>query len=403
MDEEEKSLWKFLMKHRLQNLALCAVLVGGSFFMAGPKASAEAPMLAHEAKSAVLMDATTGTVLFKKNEHAKLPIASVTKVATMLLAMEAIERGQVRMSDPIRTSDYAASMGGSQIFLQPGEVMTLRDMLKGIAIASANDAAVAVAEHIAGSEANFVQMMNKKAQELGLHDTHFVNVNGLPIPNHYSSAYDLAVLSRELVKHSEITKFTGVYSDYLRNNTTRPFWLVNTNKLVRFYQGMDGIKTGFTAEAKYCLAASAKRNHFRVISVVLGEPTSKTRNGEVTEMMNYAFSHFDTKIVYDKGQVVTLVPVVRGQLQAVAVKAKFPVGILISKMDQSSIGQTVTEVKPLIAPVKKGQVAGFVKVFHNGTLLTSVPVVTAVDVAKVSLWEMLGRSLRSMFLFGVKQ
>jgi D-alanyl-D-alanine carboxypeptidase (penicillin-binding protein 5/6) len=248
--------------------------------------------LAKQAVSAVLMDAATGTVLFEKNSHEKLPPASVTKVMTMLLIMEAVADGKVNWQDKIRTSEHAASMGGSQIFLEPGEEMTLEEMMKGIAVASANDAAVAVAEHLAGSEETFVQMMNERAKQLGCVDTHFSNVNGLPTENHYTSAHDLAIMSRELLKHEEVVKYTSIFQDYLRKGSEKPFWLVNTNKLVRFYEGMDGLKTGFTAEARYCLAATAKRNGMRLVAVVMGEPTSQIRNGEISSMMDFGFANY---------------------------------------------------------------------------------------------------------------
>lgn len=396
------SLGKYSLRNRYTQSVLCLFLLASVCSVSTvAKASTESPVLAAHAKSAVLMDATTGTVLFAKNAHERLPIASVTKIATMLVVFEAIDRGQIRLTDSIRTSEYAASMGGSQIFLEPGEKMTLRDMLKGIAMSSANDAAVAVAEHVAGSEANFVQLMNARSRALGLRNTHFANTNGLPSANHYSSAYDVAVLSRSLLVHQGVTQFTGAYSDHLRKNSSKPFWLVNTNKLVRFFQGMDGIKTGYTSEAKFCLAASAKRQHFRVIAVVLGEPTAPTRNAEVTGMMNYAFSHYDIKPVYRSGQTVQLAPVMRGQLQAVAVTATRPVGLLINKMDQTVTGKIVTDLRPLVAPVKKGQFAGVVKIVDGDRVLSAVPVVVAADVLPVSLLEMLGRSLRSLFLFGL--
>ena len=396
------SLWKYSLRGLCKQVSLCVVLLlPVTSVGAVAAARTENPVLAAHAKSAVLMDATTGTVLFEKNEHERLPIASVTKIATMLIVFEAIDRGQVRLTDSIRTSDYAASMGGSQIYLQAGEQMTLRDMLKGIAMSSANDAAVAVAEHVAGSEANFVHLMNTKSRALGLRDTHFANTNGLPHANHYSSAYDVAVLSRSLLEHHGVTQFTGAYSDHLRQNSGKPFWLVNTNKLVRFFRGMDGIKTGYTAEAKFCLAASAKRLHFRVIAVVLGEPMAPTRNAEVTEMMNYAFSHYEIKPVYQRGQTVTLAPVMRGQLQAVAVSATRPVGLLVNKMDQSVTGRVVNDLRPLVAPVKKGQFAGVVKIVDGDKVLLSVPLIVTANIGKASMLEMLGRSLRSQFLFGV--
>jgi len=362
--------------------------------------SPQTPALAAQARSAVLMDASTGTVLFAKNEHERLPIASVTKIATLLLVFEALERGQVHLNDSVRTSDYAASMGGSQIFLEAGEKMSLSEMIKGIAVASANDAAVAVAEHIAGSESQFVRMMNDKARALGLQDTHFSNPNGLPIANHYSSAYDLAVLSRDLLRHEGITTYTGLYSDYLRKNSEKPFWLVNTNKLIRFYSGMDGLKTGFTSESKYCLSASARRNHLRMIAVVLGEPTSKVRNAEVTQMMDYAFSHYDAKLLYTKGQTVMQVPVLRGQDQAVAVTTRQTAYLLQNKVNKATIGHAVTEVRPLMAPVTRGQLAGTVRVVQDGKVLAQYPLYTVAAVDRVSLTEMLGRSLRQMFLQG---
>lgn len=229
--------------------------------------------LAPQARAAVVMDFATGKVLYEKDAHEKLPMASITKIMTMLLTMEAIDSGRLKYTDKIRTSEYASSMGGSQIFLEPGETMTVNDLLKGIAIASANDACVAIAEHLSGSESAFVEQMNERARQLGMDDTHFVNCNGLPAPNHYCSAHDIALMSRELLKHPDITRYTSVYSDYLRKDTDHPLWLVNTNKLVRFYDGVDGLKTGFTAEAKYCLSATAKRpDGFRVIAVVMGEP-----------------------------------------------------------------------------------------------------------------------------------
>lgn len=216
--------------------------------------SSSQAQLAPSARSAILLDADTGTIIYEKNSHDKLPPASITKIMTMLLTMEAIDQGQLQLTDKVRTSEYAASMGGSQIFLEPGEEMTVDDMLKGIAMASGNDASVAMAEKIAGSEQAFVKMMNEKAAELGMNDTHFVNCNGLPAENHYTSAHDIALMSRELLKYEHITKYTGAYQDYLRKETSKPFWLVNTNKLVRFYSGADGLKTGYTSEAKYCLS-----------------------------------------------------------------------------------------------------------------------------------------------------
>ena len=242
--------------------------------------------------------------------------------------------------------------------------------------------------------------MDERAAQLGLRDSHFVNPNGLPAPNHYSSAHDIAVFSRELLKHDGVTQFTGIYSDYLRKGSAKPFWLVNTNKLVRFYTGMDGLKTGFTAEARYCLAATAKRGHFRAIAVVLGEPAAKVRNAEVAAMLNYAFAHYDTKLVYAKGQMVTLAPVTRGKLEAVGVVAASPVGVLAAKGGGAPEGRVVTELAPLIAPVRKGQPAGCARVFEQGRAVLSVPLLAAADVPQISWPEMLGRMLKRVFVLG---
>lgn len=223
------------------------------------KTEETATKLAEQASSAIVIEQDTGKVLFDKNPNEKLPPASMTKIMTMLLIMEQVEKGKLKLNDKVRASEHAASMGGSQIFLEPGEEMTVNEMLKGIAIASGNDASVAVAEHIAGSEEGFVNMMNKKAKDLGLKNTHFQNPTGLPAKDHYSTANDMAIMARELMKYPLIRKYTGKYEDYLREDTDKKFWLVNTNKLVRFYPGVDGVKTGFTTEAKYCLTASAEK------------------------------------------------------------------------------------------------------------------------------------------------
>lgn len=231
--------------------------------------------LAADAKSAILIERDTGSILYDKNSHEKLPPASMTKIMTMILIMEALEQNKLSMNEKVRTSEYAASMGGSQIFLETGEEMTVEEMLRGISIGSANDASVAMAEKIAGSEEEFVDMMNKKVKELGLKDTKFQNATGLPEKDHYSSAYDMAMMAKELLRHENITKFTGTYESYLRESTDKKFWLVNTNKLVKFYPGVDGLKTGFTNEAKFCLTATAKKNGMRVVAVVFGAPSTK--------------------------------------------------------------------------------------------------------------------------------
>jgi D-alanyl-D-alanine carboxypeptidase (penicillin-binding protein 5/6) len=354
--------------------------------------------LAPNARSAVLLDADTGTVIFEKNKDEKLPPASITKVMTMLLIMEALDQGKIKMNDKVRTSEYAASMGGSQIFLEPGEEMTVEEMLKGIAMASGNDASVAMAEKLAGSEQAFVQMMNERAQQLGMKNTHFVNSNGLPVEGHYTSAYDIAIMSRELLKHEEITKFTGLYQDYLRKDTEKPFWLVNTNKLVRFYQGADGLKTGFTSEAKFCLTATAKRDGLRVIAVVLGEPNTKTRNAEVTQLFDYAFSQYTNYPIFKTGDQLGSFQVSKGEVREVPLTAKHPYSLLLKKGEASQgIRHELRFDTNLKAPIAYGQQVGKIVVYKGDTAIAEYPLESPTDVKKAGWWKLFKRSVSSMF------
>jgi serine-type D-Ala-D-Ala carboxypeptidase (penicillin-binding protein 5/6) len=356
--------------------------------------------LAPNAKSAILMDMDTGTVMFEKNANEKLAPASITKVMTMLLIMEAIDRGSLKLTDKVRTSEHAASMGGSQIFLEPGETMSVDEMLKGIAMASGNDACVAMAEHLAGTEQAFVEKMNKRAAELGLKNTHFVNTNGLPAESHYSSAADIATISRELLKHEQITKYTGLYQDYLRKSSSKPFWLVNTNKLVRFYPGADGLKTGFTAEAKFCLTATAKKDNMRVIAVVMGEPNSKTRNKEVTQLFDYAFSQYQTHPMYKKGDVITKVKIDKGTSPTLNLVAENHFGVLTKKGEKlDSLEKKVVVKQDLHAPIKQGDILGEVIIRKQGNELAKLNLIAEKSVQKASWWELMKRSMKQMFLY----
>jgi D-alanyl-D-alanine carboxypeptidase (penicillin-binding protein 5/6) len=349
--------------------------------------------LASEAKSAILIERDTGTVLFDKNSHEKLPPASMTKIMTMLLIMEALDKGTIKMTDKVRTSEYAASMGGSQIFLEPGEEMTVKDMLKGIAIGSANDAAVAMAEKIGGSEKGFVQMMNERAKQLGLKDTHFENVTGLPVANHYSSAYDMAIMAKELLKHEEITQFTGLYEAYLRENSDKKFWLVNTNKLVRFYPGVDGLKTGFTNEAKFCLTATAKKDNMRVIAVVFGAPSTKVRNAQVTSMLDYAFSQYSSHPIYKKGQVLGEAKISKGDSKYVQAITSESVSVLTKKgAGSDKIKKVITMKQNLQAPIKKGQEIGLLTISKDGKELVKTQLVAKKDVKVAGWWQLFKRS-----------
>lgn len=354
--------------------------------------------LAPNATSAALIDADTGAVIYEKNKDAKLPPASITKIMTMLLIMEALDQGKIKMDDKVRTSEYAASMGGSQIFLEPGEEMTVRDMLKGIAMASGNDASVAMAEKIAGSEQAFVQMMNDRAKQLGMNNTRFANCNGLPADNHYSSALDIAIMSRELLKHEEITQFTGVYQDYLRKDTQKPFWLVNTNKLVRFYTGADGLKTGYTSEAKFCLSATARRDNMRVISVVMGEPDTKTRNAEVSRMFDFAFSQYTNVSIYNKGDSLGQLKVSKGEQPVVPLTAPQKYSVLLKKGEAAEgLRHEVQLQTNLKAPVAQGQPIGKIVVYRNDQVLSEFPLHSPVDVKKAGLWTLTKRTAKKLF------
>ena len=358
------------------------------------------PNLAEEAKSAILIEQDTGTILFDKDPHEKLPPASMTKVMTLLLIMEAIDDGSLSLDEKIRVSENASSMGGSQIFLEAGEEMMVGDLLKGIAIASANDASVALAERLSGSEEAFVKEMNEKAKELGLENTNFQNTTGLPAENHYSTAYDMAMMARELLKHEEVTEYTSIYEDYLRKGTDKEFWLVNTNKLVRFYPGVDGLKTGYTSEAKYCLTATAKNNDMRVIAVVLGFDNSKTRNAAVSSMLDYSFNHFETKKLFDKGDVITDISMVKGDRKKTNIVTAQQISTLHAKGEDTENLTTEYELnEELTLPIKKGDQVGTLYVKNGDELIMEAPLTVEQSIEKASFFTLLKRSLQEVTVF----
>ncbi|MBY0010312.1 D-alanyl-D-alanine carboxypeptidase [Paenibacillus typhae] len=395
-----------LRKIRVLTLVLCmavSVLGAAAGASAEEKAkstgnTAAAADLAPNARSAILMDAGTGTIIYEKNSHDKLPPASITKIMTMLLTVEALDEGRLQLTDMVRTSEYAASMGGSQIFLEPGEEMSVDEMLKGIAMASGNDASVAMAEKIAGSESAFVDMMNSKAEELGLKDTHFANCNGLPAENHYSSAHDIAVISRELLKHERIIKYTGSYQDYLRKDTEKPFWLVNTNKLVRFYTGADGLKTGYTSEAKFCLSATASRDGLRAVAVVLGEPNTKTRNSEVSGMFDYLFSQYKVHTIYKPGDAIGTLKIEKGVKKELPITAKETYSVLLKKgVTQEGIRNEVVLQKGIKAPVAADQSIGKLVVYQGTNVIKEYELKAGEAVPKAGFWKLFKRTAGSLF------
>ncbi len=381
------------MKKVLCFVLMCLMLIPWTLM----PAKAEELKLAESAKSAILLEPTTGEIIFEKNSHEKLHPASMTKMMSMLLIIEAIENGVISWDEMVTVSENAASMGGSQILLEVGEQMSVHDLFKGIAVASGNDAVVAMAEKIGGSEAIFVDMMNEKAKELGLTDTHFKNPHGLDDDDHYSSAYDMAMIGKELVKHEKVLEFTKIYEDYLRQNTDRKIWLVNTNKLVRFYEGVDGLKTGYTASAGYCLTATAKKGSSRFLAVAMGEPDSKTRNQEISEMLDYAFAQYEVEIMLDKDSVIKTIEVEKGRNKFVDLVPLNEVSFLNKKGTNKKNATYEISIDKVKAPVKEGDIVGNLKIKEDENVIREVPITVRESVEKCNLFELYFRHLTDIF------
>lgn len=352
--------------------------------------------LASNAKSAIMLEASTGKIIYEKNSEEKLPMASMTKMMTLLLIMENIEDGNLKWDEMITASEHAASMGGSQIFLEVGEQMSVEDMVKGICIGSGNDAAVAMAERIGGTEENFVKMMNEKASKLGLKNTHFENSCGLDSDNHYSSAHDMAIIAKELVRHEKILEYTGTYEDYLRKNTDNSFWLVNTNKLVRYYQGVDGLKTGYTSTAGYCITTTAKRNNMRLITVVMGEPSSSIRNSETTAMLDYGFNTYQIDIILSKDTVLSKEKVTLGKQEYVEIVPKEDINILNTKTGTKRNVTYEVQLDNIKAPIKADDSVGKINIIENNQTIMTIDATVKTTVEKASLFTSYYRDLVDM-------
>lgn len=372
--------------------ALLALLMMLSLAM--PAAAEE---LAVDAQACLLMEKTTGQVLYAVNEHEQLEPASVTKVMTLLLVMEAIDSGALSYDDMVTASAYACSMGGSQIWLEENEQMTVEDMLKAVCVASANDASVALAEHIAGSVEAFVEKMNQRAAELGMEDTHFVNPTGLPAEGHVTSAYDIALMSRELIlHHPDIRRFTTIWMDSLRDGA---FGLNNTNKLIRYYEGATGLKTGSTDNALYCLSATAERDGMELIAVILKSPTSTQRFESAKVLLNYGFAAYGLTHI-EPEEPLPAIPVELGTATSVMPEVSGDQDMLLTK-DKLGTLTVQTEIEAaLSAPVEKGQRVGTLTVTAGDEVLAELPLVAAEGVERLSYGQILLRCLQMAFLGG---
>lgn len=353
--------------------------------------------LSVSSKSAILMDVGSGQILYEKNAHDKLPPASVTKVMTMLLICEALDSGKITLDDSVQISDNAASMGGSQIFLEAGEVQKVDTLLKGIAVASANDGCVAMAEYIGGSVESFVEMMNAKAKELNMKDTNFVNTNGLPVDNHYTSAHDIAIMSRELLKHDVISKYLTTWMDQVVVGKKQiTVGLANTNKLIKHYQGATGVKTGFTQQAKYCLSASAKRGDTHLVAVTLGAETSHERFKDATSLLNFGFANYESVKLCSKNDNIATLTLDKADEQKINLVAKEDLSVLIKKGGNKDFTRKIKVNENPTIPIKKGTNLGYVEIYQGKTLVGKVDLVNTKDIQKASYLKMLQRVIDEM-------
>lgn len=358
--------------------------------------------LAPNAKSAIMIEASTGEILFQKNKDEKLAPASMTKMMSMLLIMEEIENGNLKWNEMITTSEKASSMGGSQIFLKVGEKMTVEDLLKGVAIASGNDAVVALAERVSGSEEQFVKRMNIRAKDLGLKNTNFINATGLTADNHYSSAYDMSLIAKELVKHEKILEFTSTYEDYLRKDTKSPFWLVNTNRLVRFKEGVDGLKTGFTDEAGYCLTATMKKDNMRLITVVMKEENTSKRSADTTKMLDYGFNIYMVQTILDEKTTIEKKKVELGKTLTTEIVPKENITILNKKSDDQKNITYKTNINKIIAPVKKGDKVGTIDIIEDNNIISTIYATVKEDISKANILTIYLRNIKEIISGNLK-
>ena len=385
------------MKKRIVSLLLAAALLTGAASAAGEEGAAEQPDLALSAASAVLMEKETGALLYEKESHQQLEPASVTKVMTLLLIMEDLDSGRLSKKDLVTVSAAAAGMGGSQVYLKEGEQLSAGELIKCIAVVSGNDAAVAMAEHLAGSEAAFVERMNRRAQELGMKDTAFVNCTGLPAAGHHSSAYDIALMSRELIlHHPDIRTYTTIWMDSIRDGA---FGLTNTNRLVRFYPGATGLKTGSTDSALYCLSATAERDGMELIAVVMKAPSSAHRFDDAKALLDYGFSAWSLVSVYPDSPLAPI-PVLLGTVDQIQPQLARDCRLLVRKGQEGAVTTRLTLAQDLEAPVEPGQTVGELEVSVDGQVRDTVPILAAQGAGRLTVPRIFTRLLRQLLMAG---
>lgn len=353
--------------------------------------------LTPNAESGILIEYSTGKILYSKKIDEKLAPASMTKIMTLLLIMEAVEEGKINLDDNISISTNASSMGGSQVFLDPNTEMKAEELIKSIAIASANDSAVAMAEAISGTTANFVSRMNSRAKELGCKNTNFKNVHGLDEEGHYSTAYDMSLIARELLKHEQILKYTSTYEAYLNKPNGTSTWMVNTNKLIKYYTGLDGLKTGFTKTAGYCLTSTAKRNDMRLISVVMKEPSSQVRNSETISLLNYGFSNYKIKTILKKDQKLGTIEVQNGKKELADITILEDATNLESINDNKEYSFNIVTDK-VKAPLKKGDKVGTLELTEQGTIIKRLNITVKENIPKANIWDLYKRNFKSIII-----
>ncbi|GAA0723569.1 D-alanyl-D-alanine carboxypeptidase family protein [Clostridium malenominatum] len=367
------------------------------------EAKAEGEAIKVEASSAILMEPITGKIIFEKNPHEKFAPASVTKIMTMLIAMEAVDSGKIKLTDKMTVSENAKNKGkngNSSMLLDTGEIRTVEEILKGIAIASGNDAATAMAEYLGGSEEGFVKMMNDRAQELGMKNTTFKNPSGLSAPGHLTTAYDIALMSMELIKHPAVLKYTGTYMETISEGRKSPIGLVNHNKLVRFFKGCDGLKTGFTNEAKYCISATAVRDGVRMLSVIMGAPTYKVRNRDASMLMNYGFSKFESKKILTKDEDIEKVQLGKNENNFFMAKATEDFNYVAERGNKDKI------TKKLVVNLEKkhynkGEVVGVCEIYSNENIIAKINIYCDRDIKKSGLLDNLKYNFRNLFNNGI--